>query len=54
MKDPEPLDTCAKRGCDALNPRWMSFGTRNGKTWCLGHVPHRARIRVWLQELRHP
>jgi hypothetical protein len=43
---------CAKRGCCAVNPPWEQFGTRDGKTWCLGHIPLRARLRVWWQEQR--
>lgn len=43
---------CARRGCCAVNPPWETFTTRNGKTWCLAHVPLTARVRVWWQERR--
>lgn len=43
---------CAKRGCDAVNPDYLSFGARNGKGYCLHHIPFRSRLRVWWQE-RH-
>lgn len=36
---------CAKRGCDAVDPDYLSYGTRDGKSWCLGHVPLRIRLR---------
>jgi hypothetical protein len=42
---------CAKRGCDAVNPAYLSFGAGN-KGYCLGHIPLRSRLRVWWQE-RH-
>lgn len=42
---------CARRGCDAVNPDYLAFGS-GGKTWCLAHPPRRARIRLWWQELR--
>lgn len=42
---------CAKRGCDAVNPDYLSFGA-HGKSWCLHHRPLRARLRVWWQERR--
>jgi hypothetical protein len=38
---------CAKRGCDAANPAYLSYGAY-GKSWCLGHPPLRIRIRRWL------
>jgi hypothetical protein len=40
---------CARRGCDSVNPDYLSFGA-HGKSWCLGHRPLWARIRVWWQE----
>lgn len=43
---------CAKRGCCAVNAPWQAFGTRDGKTWCLSHIPWTARLRVWWQERR--
>jgi hypothetical protein len=49
-----PLYGCAKRGCDAMNPDYLAFGTRDGKSWCLGHIPLRARIRLWWQERTQP
>lgn len=45
-----PLRGCAKRGCCAVNRPWEQFGTRGGKTWCLGHIPPWARLRIELQE----
>jgi hypothetical protein len=38
---------CAKRGCDAVNPDYLSYGAY-GKSWCLGHAPFRIRLRRWL------
>jgi hypothetical protein len=43
---------CAKRGCDRLTLDYESFGTRGGKSYCLAHIPLRARIRLWWQEKR--
>lgn len=43
---------CAKRGCDAVNPAYLSFKASNGKGYCLGHRPLRSRIRCWWQERR--
>jgi hypothetical protein len=40
---------CARRGCDAVNPDYLAFGA-HGKSWCLGHRPLLARLRVWWQE----
>jgi hypothetical protein len=40
---------CAKRGCDAVNRAWESYGAY-GKSWCLGHVPLRVRLRRWFGE----
>lgn len=34
---------CAKRGCDAVNPDYLAFGSHNGKSYCLHHVPRRLR-----------
>lgn len=43
---------CAKRGCDKVNPPYLSF--RGGdKGYCLDHIPLRYRIKVWWQERRH-
>lgn len=44
---------CAKRGCDAVNPDYWAFGSRDGKSWCLHHRPLRSRLRVWWQERRN-
>lgn len=41
---------CAKRGCDAVNPAYLSFGTREGKGYCLHHIPWRSRLRLWKQD----
>jgi hypothetical protein len=38
---------CAKRGCDAVNPDYLSYGAY-GKGWCLHHTPLRIRIRRLL------
>jgi len=38
---------CAKRGCDRINPDWYAFGTADGKTYCLHHIPLRSRIKLW-------
>lgn len=38
---------CARRGCDAVNPPWASYGAY-GKSWCLHHVPLRVRLRRLL------
>lgn len=35
---------CAKRGCDAVNPSYLSYGAY-GKSWCLHHPPLRVRVR---------
>jgi hypothetical protein len=43
---------CAKRGCDAVNPDYLAFGTRDGRTWCLDHRPLLSRVLVWWQERR--
>jgi hypothetical protein len=32
---------CARRGCDAVNEDWKSYGAY-GKSWCLGHKPLRG------------
>lgn len=42
---------CARRGCCSVNAPWETFTSR-GKTYCLGHIPLRARLRVWWQERR--
>jgi hypothetical protein len=44
---------CARSGCCMVNAPWQTFTTRDGKTWCLGHMPLRARVRVWWQERRN-
>lgn len=36
---------CARRGCDAVNPDYLSFGAR-GKSWCLGHIPFLVRLKM--------
>jgi hypothetical protein len=41
---------CAKRGCDRINPDYLSFGTREGLGYCLNHIPLRSRLRLWWQE----
>lgn len=41
---------CAKRGCDRINLDYESFGTREGKGYCLNHIPLRSRLRLWRQE----
>jgi hypothetical protein len=41
---------CAKRGCDRINLDFESFGTKEGKGYCLDHVPLRSRFRLWRQE----
>jgi hypothetical protein len=47
----DELSGCAKRGCCEVLTPWNSFGTKNGKVWCLhGHIPRLARLRVWWQE----
>jgi hypothetical protein len=43
---------CAKRGCDSVNPDYLSFGSVNGKGYCLDHIPLRSRIRLYFQERR--
>jgi hypothetical protein len=43
---------CAKRGCDAVNPDYLSFGTRDGLGYCLHHIPIRSRLRLCLAALR--
>jgi hypothetical protein len=43
---------CAKRGCDAVNPDYLSFGASNGKGYCLGHVPLHVRFRMVLSGSR--
>lgn len=40
---------CAKRGCDAVNPDYMSFGAGD-VGYCLHHIPVRLRLRLWWQE----
>ena len=40
---------CARRGCDKVNPDYLSYGAY-GKSWCLGHAPWRVRLRRWLGE----
>lgn len=30
---------CARWDCDAVNPDYRSFGTRDGRSWCLHHRP---------------
>lgn len=44
---------CAKRGCDTVNLDYEAFGTREDKSYCLGHIPLRSRLRLWWQERRH-
>jgi hypothetical protein len=41
---------CAKRGCDRINLDYETFGTREGKGYCLSHIPLRSRLRLWWQE----
>jgi hypothetical protein len=41
---------CAKRGCDQINPDYLAFGTREGRSYCMAHIPWRSRLRVWWQE----
>jgi hypothetical protein len=50
------LSGCAKRGCDHINPDYLAFGVGFGadeKTYCLNHIPLRARFRLWWQERRN-
>jgi hypothetical protein len=44
---------CARRGCDAINLAYESFGGHDGRSYCLDHVPLRSRLRVWWQERRN-
>jgi hypothetical protein len=44
---------CAKRGCDRVNIDYEAFGTRDGKTYCLHHIPLRSKFRLWRQERRN-
>lgn len=30
---------CARWGCDAVNPDYQSYGTKDGRSWCLHHRP---------------
>ena len=39
---------CAKRGCDKVNPDYATFGAGD-KNYCLGHIPLRTRLRLWLR-----
>lgn len=39
---------CARWGCDAVNPDYQSYGTRDGRSWCLHHRP--GRIRRYLTD----
>lgn len=44
---------CCKRGCDAVNPDYLSFGVGwPPRSYCLHHIPRRVRIRMWLWEKR--
>lgn len=43
---------CARAGCDNVNPDWAAFGARDGRSYCLTHVPLRSRLRLWWQERR--
>lgn len=45
-----PAFPCAKRDCPKWNRAWETFTTRDGRTWCLGHIPLRSRLRLWWQE----
>jgi hypothetical protein len=40
---------CARRGCDRVNLDYEAFGGRD-KTYCMGHIPFRSRVRLWWQE----
>jgi len=42
---------CAAWGCDAVNPDYQSYGTKDGRSWCLHHRPGRLR-RLALAALR--
>jgi hypothetical protein len=35
----------ARRGCDAVNPDYLSFGARD-KSWCLHHIPLLVRLKM--------
>ena len=45
---------CFRRGCHKFNPDYLSFKAKNGKGYCLDHIPLRSRIRLWWQERRSP
>jgi hypothetical protein len=34
---------CARWGCNAVNPDYLCYGTRDGRSWCLHHRPGRLR-----------
>ena len=39
---------CARWGCDAVNPDYLSYGTKDGRSWCLHHRP--GPIRRFIME----
>jgi hypothetical protein len=44
-----PVATVVEALADVLVD-YESFGTRGGKSYCLGHIPWRSRSKVWRQE----
>lgn len=42
---------CAKRGCDQVNPDYLSFGAKNGKGYCLDHIPLRIRLKMLMKNI---
>lgn len=40
---------CARWGCDAVNPDYQSYGTSDGRSWCLHHRPgpFRRFLMAW-------
>lgn len=49
LKDGWRYYGCAAWGCDAVNPDYQSYGTKDGRSWCLHHRPGPVRrfIMAW-------
>lgn len=43
---------CARKGCDRISLDFESFKARDGKGYCLNHIPWRSRLRLWWQQWR--